>query len=365
MKKLLTAGVAITVAMTSAFAADMPVKAPQAIAAGGGFYFLTDGSYQSIHLPTYDGGIRLNRPNVGAPAANVIGDPAASFDPRAKGFGLSGGVGYVLPYGVIPAAFGSNARIEIGGSYVKATATQNSSTVTLPTGEGYSIVLLNGLHSSGFTAGSFPIISALSTDYKAWQGHLKGASDFKFGLFTVTPSIAFVGGKATNNQGLSQQTFDLGVLAQTYTENSTLSWTDWGGKFGLNTNFDVTNWMTLGLGGTLGFASRDVSLSANDAIVGLGSITPSSAIAVGTRTTAFLANAEASATFRPSSAVALKTFVGLNYDSKVPGISASTPGPGALVPAAIAGQQGTPADIKFTAETNWYAGGGLVVKFAP
>jgi hypothetical protein len=59
--------------------------------------------------------------------------------------------------------------------------------------------------------------------------------------------------------------------------------------------------------------------------------------------------------------VELRGFAGLNYDSRVPGIAApQIGGIAGIVPAT-----GTPAGIKFAAETSYYAGGGITVKFAP
>jgi len=53
--------------------------------------------------------------------------------------------------------------------------------------------------------------------------------------------------------------------------------------------------------------------------------------------------------------VTAKGFVGLTYDSGVPGIEA----PQSLATAGI------PARIKFDATTSYYAGGGLNVSFGP
>lgn len=57
--------------------------------------------------------------------------------------------------------------------------------------------------------------------------------------------------------------------------------------------------------------------------------------------------------------VIVRGFVGLNYDSSVPGVQA----PARNV--AFTGSSVPPASIRFEHETSYYAGGGLVVKFAP
>src|SRR6476661_4779556 len=100
-------------------AADMPVKAPLPAVVADGWYAWIDGSSQNIRLPTYDLGIKGSTPSNFTTAA-------ASFDPRATGYGISGAIGYVLPTGSPLAWFGSRTRIEIDGAYVSATASQTS-----------------------------------------------------------------------------------------------------------------------------------------------------------------------------------------------------------------------------------------------
>jgi hypothetical protein len=56
----------------------------------------------------------------------------------------------------------------------------------------------------------------------------------------------------------------------------------------------------------------------------------------------------------------LKAFGGLNFDSNVPGISAATYTGSANAPTAT-----TPAGIKFSSETSYYAGGRLTIGFNP
>jgi len=73
-----------------------------------------------------------------------------------------------------------------------------------------------------------------------------------------------------------------------------------------------------------------------------------------------LANVEANLTVRPTSYLAMKGFVGLNYDSRVPGVAAPV-----IVTIPFPGTQQIPASIKFEEETSWYAGGGLTVRFGP
>ena len=71
----------------------------------------------------------------------------------------------------------------------------------------------------------------------------------------------------------------------------------------------------------------------------------------------FLANLEARLTARFMPGVTARGFVGLNYDSDVPGIEA----PQSLAFAAT----GIPARIKFDPTTSYYAGAGLNISFGP
>jgi hypothetical protein len=348
---------------TAALAADLPVKAHQATA-GGGFYIWTDGSYQSINLPTYDLGTRLKP----AAAGSAI-SPANSFDPRASGYGISGGVGIVLPRGMFLSNIGTNARFEFSGSYVNANASQSATTVST-VGGGYSLAQIGGLTNFAGSvacgaATSCVVSSALGTSYSSWRIDGRYATDYKMGGVTLTPSLSVFGGKSRNSQTLAEtnSVFGGGATVQ-YNADTRLDWTDWGGRVGLSGSVPVTEWMTFVVGGNAGLAARRSSLTGSDvANVFFGGVpffapTTSSTASSGT-TTAFVANAEASVTVRLASNVALRTFGGLNYDNKVPGIVA----PGVVATPFGFGGTTAAAAIKYQAETSYYAGGGLTVRF--
>jgi hypothetical protein len=342
-----------------AYAADMPVKAPPVAAAAyaDGFYIWLDGSYQSVRLPTFDLGWRTI-----SPALVVINGGTAfeSYDPRATGAGVAGAVGYVFRDGTFPAAFGSNVRLELGASYIHALVTQSAAS---PTPQGGYIVTLDGLNPAA-VGGGMTSSSTLSTDFAAWQVNLKAAGDLKFGTTTVTPSLAAFAGNTRNRQNFLQSIAGPVFTPATYQADARTRWTDFGARLGLDTKFEITPWAALGLGGYVGLAGRHASLSASDVSTlqspapGGGTIVNTSAIAADADTTPFLANAEASLTLTPRPRVTLRGFVGLNYDSRVPGIAAPF-----LNGPCCAG--GTPAGIKFQQETSYYAGGGVAVKFAP
>ena len=365
MRHLLIAIVAAASAVAAiqvASAADMPVKAPPtaAVTSANGFYFWLDGSYQSIHLPTYNLGFKTHPTGFGPTPSS----PSDVFDPRATGWGIRGALGYILPHGTWPSAFGTDARIELGGSYVKAKDRQNTAS---PSREFYSLAGVGGVSVASLDCTAFcRTSSTLDTDYAAWLVNLKLASDFKAGVVTITPSISVLGGNTHNDQTLAQLLSNASGFASNYTARSSLHWHDWGAKVGLDANARVTSWMTVGLGGSVGLVSRDASLSANDfgAIVGQPFFDRAGAAVANARATPVIANVEGNVTFTPFRSVAIKAFAGLNYDSRVPGITAPNYlpafasggfGPGAVV--------ASPAGIDFSNETSWYAGGGVIVKF--
>jgi len=365
-------GIAILaiIAGTPAIAADMEFKAPPP-APSGAFYASIDGSYQSINLPTFDLGWRV------FPSALFFGpgNAATSFDPRVSGAGTSGALGYILPNGSLPTVFGSNVRVEIGGSYVHASGSQFATATLATNGNvGFSLAFLNGAGASSTICPCIPFTSPLSatlaTSYTAWTVNGKVASDFRSGVFTATPSLAIFGGRATNNQSFDQQINSqnfLGVFVELddYRAQSNLAWTDVGVKGGLDLTADVTSWIALGIGSTLGVTNREVSLSANDSFTISTFVPPligASAMAASASATPLLAGANANVTVRPLPAVQVRGFVGLNYDSAVPGIAAPQ-----FVGATAGGFNPitTPASIKFAHETSYYAGGGLSVRFGP
>lgn len=356
----------VTAASVPVFAADIPIKAPGAAAVvpAGGVYLWADGSAQSIRLPTYDLGTRLLpvAPGSGISAANT-------YDPRATGYGISGGLGFVLPPGVPLSNVGTNGRIEFSGSYVNATASQAATTVST-LGAGYSLPQVGGVTSlAGSVAcgagASCVVSSTLGTSYSNWQVSGRYATDYRVSGVTMTPSLAVFGGKSRNSQTLSETNLVFGGAGFVrYDADTRLDWTDWGARAGLSGSVPLTNWLTFVAGGNAGLAARRVSLTGSDSANaftagGVPIFTPFlSTTTSGRTTTAFVANAEASVVIGLASNWMLRAFGGLNYDSKVPGVSA----PAVWLPFGGGGTS-TPAGIKYQAETSYYAGGGLTVRF--
>jgi hypothetical protein len=340
-------------------AADIPLKAPpKAVVQNyGGYYIWVDGSYQVINLPTYDLGARRIAP-VGT--GFDTGIAVQSYDPRATGAGVAGAIGFFLPPGML-SMLGSNARIELGASYVDASQTQaagpDSPRLALfPIGGGTNLF--------GCGAGVCSLSSRLGTDYQAWQINAKAAGDIRMGAVTWTPSITAFGGEARNNQEFSQSLVGPGFVGS-YTAATSVRWTDWGAKAGLDAKADLSPVIAVGLGGMVGFAGRTAALSGSDDCIRLNgpggctgfADTNHSAVAASTTAIPLLANAEARVFVTPWRNFALKGFVGLNYDSRMPGIQKGT-----WVGDSGGGTVATPASIRFESLTSWYTGGGLTVK---
>lgn len=343
---------------TSAFAADMPLKAPPPPAvASGNWYFWIDGMYENVGLPSYGLGFH----NIGIGSQADLG-PAQSFDQRLDGAGVRGALGYMLP--------GSNIRFEIGGFYVAA---QGSSSEATTLAAGAAPVLLNGATPGSTTggflcngAGGFTCTTAgtLSASYDAWQINGKIAADRKYGVATISPFVTLFAGNTHNNDSLSQAftQFQAGTVFRTgsYSASTALNWTDAGGSVGLNVSVPVTTALTFAVGGWVGGASRTVSLSGSDvsSFPTIVNFNGASAVSASDSRGVFLANAEASLAyaFRPN--LFLRGFGGINYDGSVPGIM----GPSFSGPL-DAQTSHTGAGITYAAETSYYAGGGFELRF--
>jgi hypothetical protein len=336
----------------------MPLKAPPPLAvASGNWYIWVDGMYENVHLPSYGLGFH----NIGIGSEADLG-AAQTFDQRLNGAGVRGALGYALP--------GSSLRFEIGGSYVTASGSTSQQTALAV---GATPVLLNGALPGSVTggflcngAGGFTCTTAgsLSARYDAWQINGKVAADRKFGVFTITPSLAVFGGNTHNSDSFSQAftQFLTGTVFRTgsYSASTALNWTDAGGRFGLDVSVPVSTALTFGVGGWVGGASRTVSLSGSDVsfFPTTATFNGSSAVSAGDSRGVFLANAEATLAYAFGPHLTFRGFGGINYDGSVPGVA----GPSFTGPEDATTSR-TGAGISYTAETSYYAGAGFEARF--
>lgn len=337
----------------AAESADAQTMRQTTAADSGRAYVWMDGSYQSIGLPSVANfGVQGLLPATTTPVGSE------KHDPRLNGYGINGGIGYVFAPGVFSPLWGSNVRIELSGNYVRADGTSFAESAPV-TNVNLTAFPLTGVAFgiTGCGGATCQTRSSLSSDYTAWNIDLKTTSDFRSGAWTISPSVAIVGGRADTSQRLVQQTFLNGAFNPLvgFDMNAALKWTDVGAKLGLETRYDFADGLSAGLIGSAGLVHRAASMSA-DASILLGLPVPRlSAVQDSRSTVPLLLNLEARVTARVMPNVTAKGFVGLIYDSDVPGIEA----PQSLVTADI------PARIKFDAAASYYAGGGLNVSFGP
>jgi hypothetical protein len=344
---LIAAGVAGPCAAASAQPAlqNVPRGAVSQMSSSG-FYIWVDGTVQRINLPSY----RVGPISADLTTGVAIG-PLNNFDQRLSGAGVAAAAGYVFRDGIFAPGWGSNVRVELGASRVQADATGSAAGTLTAIGR----QLLNGLDTGGACVPFCNYGTTLQSDFKSMQYHLQAASDFRAGNVTLSPALAVFTTSARSHQAIA--TSIAGVANPYYAADTTLEWHDWGARAGLDGKLEVTPWMTIGLGGTIGLVRRDVDFAGSDTY---NAPFAASSISRSTDTTAFLANAEASITLRPAPAAAVRAFAGLNYDSRVPGILPASYTGSYIAPTSI-----TAANILFSHETSWYAGGGMVITFAP
>jgi hypothetical protein len=290
------------------------------------------------------------------------------FRTRLQGWGARGALGYILPPGNFSPALGSNLRVEVGATFVAAKGTQ--ATGSSVNTQDVSVLSVAGTGaSSAFLCNAVTTFvcttaSSLQTDYQSWTIFGKAASDYNFGLVTLTPSLAVFGGAARINQNLAtsfnqfRTTTGATNFSNSYAAAMQTKWTDVGARFGMEWNWQVTSWLSFGSGGYIGFASRNASLTASDVETGAPTFfNIASTISPTASTTAMVANYEYGVNIKPSRNVVLRGFAGVNWDSAVPGISTPTYA-GNITPTGR-----TPSTIVWHDEASYYAGAGATIRW--
>ncbi len=340
-----TAALAVALGMP---ALAQSVIAPAATTSAGGIKLWVDGAYHRFNLPTF----ALGFFNLGIGTFEPLG-PTQTFKPRATGEGVSGGISFLLPHGMLP---GANARIALVGGFADVTATQTGSA----TSDFNAAQLLGG--QLGFPCGPCVLPSRLETEQRQWRAGVNASSEFFAGPLVFIPSLEFFGGNARTSQTYAQQRI-AGLAVAYYDAQTKLQSRDIGAKAGLTVVVPIAPMVDFGLSGTLAVAHRYASLVGNDQLIDGGVTT--STIDVSRSTVAFIPGAQAQITVRPSPSVQLRAFGGVERDNRVAGIA----GPqftaaqylalvGTTIPA-------TPASISFSSQSNYFVGGGLSVTFAP
>src|ERR1051326_2932085 len=164
---------------TGARAKDLPIWMPPdaraAVASESGAYVWVDGARHSVHLPGFALGFKTFDAN------DLDTGTTNAFDPHPTGGGFRGALGYVLPDNVLPPGFGSHVRVEIAGSFVRASDSQAG--IANPSAAEVGLQFLNGVViPNGFVCNGViavcSVAAALGTSYRQWDIGAKIASDF-------------------------------------------------------------------------------------------------------------------------------------------------------------------------------------------
>jgi hypothetical protein len=334
---------AFALALATASGAQEFSPASVVSASFNGTTMWVDGSWRSVGLPTYGLGFH----NI--TAASVDAGAIQSFSVRPAGYGINAGISGPT------SAFGSNVRVALQGGYVSATADQSGSA----TSDNNIGQLLNGQLLA--QCGACILTSQLATRHDAWWLAATATSDVRVGVMTLSPLAEIFGGIAQTRQDLSQSRDSLGAIT-TYEASTRVRWADVGARAGVTATVPLAAAVEAGLGGKVGFAYRQVSLTGTDTgvFVPVG-IPVSSSIDVSDTTFAFVANLHGQVIVRPRPGVGLRAFAGLDYDNRVPGIVAPTFTPTNVATTFI----GSAATIGYSGHTSYYAGGGITIALGP
>lgn len=333
-------------------------------APASGWYYSADGAWRNVKLPTYATGFRR--------VANPVftdGGAFQTFNDHIDGYMFRGAAGYFLPSGMSNTLLGASTRVEIGGLYTHASG-QGGGTVSFTDGGAITQTMDGAGANTGYVCSPGQTCrteSTLTTKYSNWQAHGKIAGDYSvreipgLGDMVLTPSLAVFGGRMKANQRLDQ-TLHIGAHPETPTYNalSTLRASEFGARAGLDMKIDVTPEVTLGLGGSAGIARRHTTFDGNDVIADplLGLLAGAGAASGSANATPFLANAEASVTYKCRPDLTLRGFAGADYDTRVAGVASSSYGG---VFGGVTSR--TPAHVTFHPEASLYAGGGVTWTF--
>ena len=357
---------------------DGAITPPPLAPGGSGLYIETGASWQHIDLPSVSlGMVNLTGPTAAPPFG--YGRPTVGNTFSAAGVGGDLAVGYHLPTGWVPPSFGAAPRVELDFSIVDASRTRSTSaTPQVDVGSGTVGMMLNGTPVNAGPVCNLPglifcsVTSSASSHYQDWHLGLKGATDFQFGMVTVSPSLSLIGGEDQNDIRVSQNLQQFVLVAATpipqiYTAKVKLHSDDVGGKLGLNLKFPLANGLSAALGGSLALVDRETTLHGNDLFLGTPGVVPapplpSSPFSTSTSSSksraALLSNVEGSLNFTVTPAVSFRLFGGMNYDDSIPGVKSPT-----FVGTVFAPTSTTPARIKFVSEISYYSGAGVSIHF--
>jgi hypothetical protein len=295
--------------------ADIPRTA--SIAKWDGLYSWVEASRQSVNLSQFDSGQPL-------PTQIIAPSWAAtrSSDPVTNGYGVRGGVGFIIPNGTF-SKFNSDLRVQFVTSYVNAATSGSVASDFWISGP-----ISNACECSAIS-NSITGAMALAT-YKSWQGELKAATDFSFGRIVVTPAISLFTKDARNYQNAIEGAASSG-------------WTDLGAKIDFDAMIDITKRALVGFRSSVGTAYRSVSFSQ-------GGVADFASFASTANGRPLLASTEVNLIWKPQLGQTVKAYAGVQLDSRVPN---------APDPFAIDSGAGGSGSITYQTVQTFYFGGSL------
>ena len=162
--------------------------------------------------------------------------------------------GSLLPAGAWPSAFGSNVRVALQGGYVNATADQSSSaTSDRNIGE-----LLNGQLLA--QCGACTLTSQLATRHEAWWLAATATSDIRIGVVTLSPLAEILGVSREHDRTCLSRAIR-SARSRPTTRRPACAGLMSARDSGVTCTVPLAAAVEAGLGGKVGFAHRQVSLT--------------------------------------------------------------------------------------------------------
>ncbi|BCJ90182.1 hypothetical protein IZ6_09170 [Terrihabitans soli] len=263
---------------------------------------------------------------------------------------------YVFAEGTFDQRFGSRVRLAFRADWLESEGTSYAETRS---GEDTArFISLSGDFSGVYFCDFGPCVtkSDVELNYESRTLEIDAKSDFEFGRFVLTPSLGIKAGRSKLAYEYLQELlytdvsgedlpYDSGLTTGVIIGTKIDSW-DAGITGGLETRFDLTDHIALGVSGKFGLLYRTADLWAYDE--GLGSISWLGAIEDEDGTFAVQAAPEVSLSLH-NDGLAVTGFAGLQFDSGVPQIEPSD------------GVE--PAHLGFENALSYYAGAKLTGSF--
>jgi hypothetical protein len=264
--------------------------------------------------------------------------------PQLHGVEPGGTIGYVFRDGTLPPMFGERVRIGVTGSFISYKQEKSNSGLAAGSESITQLHVTGQIATAYGTGAGFSILETLRVQRQGFDGSFRIASDFTLmpGL-TLTPSVAFVGGRAIDKYEYLH-TGTSGAVFVGYGLHERVRTTSFGADFGAGLTWQPTSFLALNVTGHVGpvwqRSHLDAQSSCSTAVFicfgPTAASTSSSRSVIGIRTGGSIGAAL-------DMRFAILTLGGyLTYDSKTPGVQ--NPASATLI---IAGSGGAPARIHF------------------